>query len=424
MTASTLRAARPDRREQLVDAMTGRGALFTLLIASFLPFLTPLADLDAQRGTARQAGLVVGSLALMTLWWQVILGVRRVSQVLRMDRATAVRVHAALGTAGVLLVLLHPLLMAGTQNRPLAWLWQLDFRYPHNTFVTFGKLAAALFAVVWISSTIAKRLIRYRSWRAMHLLTYPLAVLVFAHSWGVRTLISDSVFVNAYWWVLAASLAAAMGLQLIHRLRPASGHASTIGHDGDVRIVEVSVPPRLQPAPGQFVYVRSTRLGRAHPFSPIGRDEHGRILLAVEPVGPFTRAFAVSAQCCWVDGPYGSFLDDDATIRVYIAGGIGVTPFVDHLTSNGRLHLYHLARSERDLAFSRRLSSTLGPRFYHPVLSGRGGRMRADDIPRPLLDSATFFICGRRRFVTGWREQLKDVGVESGRIRSEVFEWP
>ncbi|WP_430377148.1 ferric reductase-like transmembrane domain-containing protein [Streptomyces sp. B1-3] len=263
MTASTLRAARPDRREQLVDAMTGRGALFTLLIASFLPFLTPLADLDAQRGTARQAGLVVGSLALMTLWWQVILGVRRVSQVLRMDRATAVRVHAALGTAGVLLVLLHPLLMAGTQNRPLAWLWQLDFRYPHNTFVTFGKLAAALFAVVWISSTIAKRLIRYRSWRAMHLLTYPLAVLVFAHSWGVRTLISDSVFVNAYWWVLAASLAAAMGLQLIHRLRPASGHASTIGHDGDVRIVEVSVPPRLQPAPGQFVYVRSTRLGRA-----------------------------------------------------------------------------------------------------------------------------------------------------------------
>lgn len=402
-----------------------------LSASSRVPFSTPSKiDRTASRnhplgGAAYQVAAVLGLIAMLALWWQMILGMRQVTDLLRLDRQQAVRLHTWLGIFGALAVMLHPVIWRVAENQSWEYLWQLEFDFVEASYISLGRLALLLFLLIWISSTIARYALHYRLWRTLHYLTYPLTLLVFVHSFAATGLLDEHPTLNAYWWLLAITLTSAVGHRLLTSLRaPMSTLAVHATVDG-VTTVRLDGPIAQRRArPGQFVALRLRRFGRSHPYSVVQQDTNGSLWLAVDGVGRHSLAIGQLADGSpvFADGPHGAFLDGGGRPGVFIAGGIGITPFLwSAATEPGEdIIIYHLVRTRDGLHFSDVLQSRLGGR-YRPVVSSRDGRLRAVDIPQELLQQASFWLCGSAAFTEAWRTQLRRAGVPKRRIRSEQF---
>lgn len=409
----------------------GRGpaVLYWLLGLSAVPFLIPFLGQGTAGGATYGWASVLGLLGLLVLWWQMVLGIRQVTRLAGLDRAAAVRIHTWLGVAGAITVFLHPLVWRVAEGQEWSFLWRLDFDFVEGRFISFGRLAVVLFLMVWLSSTLTRHALRYRWWRYLHYLTYPMALLVFIHSYGATGLLHENPLLMGYWWVLAAGLTVTTTVRLASPLHSSRTQVLRTENRATNVILLLANQPTLGAArPGQFVYVRTRRWGPGHPFSVVDQDSAGNIQLAVNVQGPQTGRLATLevGEVVFVDGPYGSFTQgsDKVGERVYIAGGIGITPFVWRITKiddPARTHLYHMVREADDLLFRDEAASVLGAN-YVPVVSSQTSRLKAADMDSRLLDHAAFFVCGSPDFVEGWQRQLRSHGVPSARLNIESFE--
>ena len=95
--------------------------------------------------------------------------------------------------------------------------------------------------------------------------------------------------------------------------------------------------------PGQYMFLRFAHDKEPHPFTIASSGDNPYDLrFAIKSLGDFTGDLASKlqvGQAVEVEGPYGEFLFDAPTERqIWIAGGIGITPFMarlEHLASRG-----------------------------------------------------------------------------------------
>jgi ferredoxin-NADP reductase len=145
-----------------------------------------------------------------------------------------------------------------------------------------------------------------------------------------------------------------------------------------------------------------------------------------------------------LDGPFGSFAlhADRARTAVFIAGGIGITPFMSMLrqTLHGEpprpLVLLYSNRQPRDAAFLAELElleqrhrgtfqfvPTMSQRVTVQEWKGRQGLIDAELIAAVLAEQRhpVFYVVGPPRMVGGMRELLATFKVSDDDIRSEDF---
>ncbi|NYT62018.1 ferric reductase-like transmembrane domain-containing protein [Alcaligenaceae bacterium] len=91
---------------------------------------------------------------------------------------------------------------------------------------------------------------------------------------------------------------------------------------------------------GQFAFVTFDRAEGAHPFTIASADQHdGMVTFQIKALGDYTTHLAdtlVTGQALTVEGPYGYFdftRSDSQARQIWIAGGIGITPFLAWLES-------------------------------------------------------------------------------------------
>jgi predicted ferric reductase len=382
------------------------------MILSALPFVPLLWRLD---GVGEAANLV-GLAGALTLWWQVVLGVRQVSERLCDDRLAVVALHRWLGGCGAFLVLLHPLLETIAARRDLFYLVLFDFTWVESTYTSLGRVALLLFLTQWLASTLLRAAIRHRTWRYIHYLSYPLTGLVFLHAYGIGTFLADLRWLRAYWLVLAFCLTLVTAWRLAvplwsrrYRLVDSVRLSPTV--------TQYTVAPlnrAARPLPGQFCYLRIGLLGRAHPFSVVRRGDDDALTFAVKHAGAFTARLRslVPGAVLRLDGPYGTFtrqarLDDRPAVLV--AGGIGITPFVDLVRRHAGPHMsvVHIVSSPAEAVFGEELHRHLGPRYTDEI--------RLD--PR-----ARYFICGSPGFVESTAGDLRAGGIRRDQLFTEHFD--
>jgi ferredoxin-NADP reductase len=142
--------------------------------------------------------------------------------------------------------------------------------------------------------------------------------------------------------------------------------------------------------------------------------------------------------------PSGLFVDDfsSSAPRVYIAGGIGITPFLSMIQSqmnqpnSPTIHLFYGMRTSRDMAFHQLLMhwSIRNPKIkYFPILSAKDEQWAGDVgyINMELIKSkigidtaAKYFMCGPSVMTDKLIEQLAVAGVPSENIHNEKFASP
>ena len=232
----------------------------------------------------------------------------------------------------------------------------------------------------------------------------------------------------------------------------------------DEYVTEIAMEPVGKPLaydPGQFVFVsfRSDALrtelhpfelsvkrqvlsfrpgevvNQFHPFSITSAPNEPKLRITVKAVGDYTSALRrlEEGADAVVEGPYGSFSHRSVTSerQVWLAGGIGVTPFLSMARSLRRgsgpaVDFYYCVEHEEEAHFLDELEAiarhrddfrlTVVPRDRDGFLTGE----RLAKESAKLADSDVL-ICGPPAMIENLRSQLVAVGVGADRIRAEEF---
>ncbi len=192
--------------------------------------------------------------------------------------------------------------------------------------------------------------------------------------------------------------------------------------------------------PGQFAFVNVDTEGfrEAHPFTISSGAGEGVLRFTMKVLGDYTRRVRdglTTGADATIEGPYGRFNPLRSTEKqVWVAGGIGITPFLSVLRTmrpgHGRtVRLYWCVRSAREALFLdeiQTLAASLGGISVTLFDSESGARLDADAIATDLGDDPrnwSFWLCGPRPLVTAVTGAMAARGVSKRRIHAEEFEF-
>jgi len=349
-------------------------------------------------------------------------------------------IHRTSGLIGLTLILIHPI--------PL-FLSDIVQGYAPSIspLKLVGVVSLLIFVVAAGSAILYGRLrLKYETWKAIHWASYVALPLGFLHS---LLLGSDLVRppLRTFWIVLAALYVAIVLYKLWNRVR-VRRHPFQVAavvqetHDTWSLYFEGK---RLDYKPGQFLIVNLIRDGRVsepHPFTISSSPTRDRLSISVKSVGDFTSTIGhtKTTDRAYIDAPYGafSFVEHDAPSLVFVAGGIGITPFMSMLRY---MHDRELERSvvliwgnktERDIAFRDELDDMAAEMLSFQVVHvmsnqedwpGEKGYVDAAKLQRYMgsVENPQVFVCGPPVMMTKVIQSLRGLGVPKRRIHYERF---
>lgn len=220
----------------------------------------------------------------------------------------------------------------------------------------------------------------------------------------------------------------------------------------NLELVRGDLSPVSNYRPGQYAmlaYKRNGVMTSWHPFTIASSPSDRRSLkFGIKTFGKFTQNLSKlkDGDTIYVKGPYGKFTFDENAYekRVFIAGGIGVTPFlsaVKYANDNGfknKMTLIYATYSLSDLAFVediKKLEKENENFTAHFVIKHKNeqelmpGRTQNGVLDKEMLysilggniTSNLFLLCGPPSFMKATKENLKKMGTPHKRIRFESF---
>ncbi|MBU6491458.1 MAG: ferric reductase-like transmembrane domain-containing protein [Burkholderiales bacterium] len=299
-----------------------------------------------------------------------------------------------------------------------------------------GTLLCALIAIALLRS------IPYRWFRKTHRLS---ALLYLATTWHALLLLPAQlrftplgalVGLCALLGCAAAVVSATGGVGRHRRVRATITGLET--HDGMLEVECTLDAHGLPHRPGQFAYVCFDPAEGPHPFTIAGADPQARkIRFVIKALGDYTRQLAsrlAEGQQVTIEGPYGGF-DFRGTAReqVWVAGGIGLTPFLARLEylrwlglhSPSVTFFYCTGDAAKDPYVSRlrALCAQTGVRLVL-VDGARQRPLDFDAIAEGLQDpaGAELWFCGPARFGAALQRAWRATGLPGRRFHREWFE--
>lgn len=129
------------------------------------------------------------------------------------------------------------------------------------------------------------------------------------------------------------------------------------------------------------------------------------------------------------DGPKGTFvIDPQASRHIFIAGGIGITPFrsmlvqLDHDSQIPKIELFY-ANNDTDLVFDEELSRLEKKHRDFHIHKFIGGRRIHESDLKPYVDEpgAIFYLSGPKPMVEAYEHMLLKMGVSKDKIKLDYF---
>jgi len=207
-------------------------------------------------------------------------------------------------------------------------------------------------------------------------------------------------------------------------------------------IVEICLTP-LKPAfnfvAGQFIFIKfkNSQLGNeGHPFSIVSPPGAPELKLAVKNLGDYTAELyklEVGTDAI-IEGPFGAFSHKTCEhfAQIWIAGGVGITPFIsmaESLTASQcyQIDLFYCVRNVEEAIYLDELntiSANMPDTFHlHLFNTDERGRLTADAIQREsvLLNHKDIFICAPPGMIHALHDQFIAKNISPQNIHSEEF---
>jgi predicted ferric reductase len=354
-------------------------------------------------------------------------------------------IHHKVGTIAFSFLAFHPLLLAlrfvGESFAEAA-----DFLNPFgNTLPVILGICSIVMMLALLFLTFYGSVFSYPALKTAHRFLGLAFFLGFLHVLLIpSSLSSDSV--------LKISLLTSAGLGLIaYTYRTLLGSfvvprtAFTVSQVKDLggQMTEITLSPvgkGMLHVPGQFgmlTFVNSrTVKNEEHPFTISSPGLDGTVRFSVKALGDFTTllpSLTVGTRAL-VEGPFGQFsYIYGSPKQVWIAGGIGVTPFVsmaEHMLTLDTLpyiiDFYYSTRTSADGVYHEVFESLAKKHstfFYHFMPSDTSGFVSAEVVSKDCTDvtSRDIFICGPPGMMAALTTQFITSGVSESHIHTERF---
>lgn len=321
---------------------------------------------------------------------------------------------------------------------------------PDGLLAVLRKPAEGLgeWAFYLLLAMIAITLLRrfpYHIWRHVHrampvlylMLVFHSIVLTPIHYWSAPVGILLGITLAAGTWASVLSLSGRIG-----RSRRSHGKVVAVHSADGVTELSCRLDERWNGhQPGQFAFLTFDRLEGAHPFTIASASDDPRtITFCIKALGNFTRRLGNTVhvgQEVVVEGPYGHFrLDrhDPSRRQIWVAGGIGVTPFLSWLESlqsipeeTPQAELHYCTRdrhNDRFVARLEQLCSTL-PNIQLHVHGARQGQIL--DAAGLRLDEdgarkSEVWFCGPSSLAEALKKGLRAINRVPAHFHQEAFE--
>lgn len=285
--------------------------------------------------------------------------------------------------------------------------------------------------------------IPYQFWRMSHRVLGLVFMALAFHQFFVRAPIEATSLLSSYLQLAAIiGVASFLYTQFIAFFRRRRYEISSVVKHPAATIIEAQPKSkiRIKPRPGNFAFISIKRSGlrEPHPFTISQARDDGTIQFSIRGLGDFTKYLRDNVQvgdAMTIEGGYGKFdYRLGSTQQIWVAGGIGVTPFLafcDSITeeNNKRIHLYYCVGKEEEAVSLERIKAAANrsEKFTFTLfISANDGRFSASQIiENSPVDpsSASLWFCGpgpMREAIVG---DLKKAGKSPEGVHYEKFEF-
>src|SRR5436190_5020516 len=342
------------------------------------------------------------------------------------------RLHRRVGVLVVVLAAIHVLFLSLHAGRSA-----LDLYLPSAGWSKFSGVVALALLVGFVVASLAGRL-AYPTFLLVQRLLGVAFVLGAFHTFAIRGTAASSPGLTIYVACLTTAAVVGGGYRFfggplgIGRHRHRVDEVRRLDEDAvELSMTPVERPMRFQA--GQFVYATFLQSGiprESHPFTVASAPGANSVRLAVKRLGDFTGSvmdLRPGAEAL-LEGPFGSFRlrEDPAHSQTWIAGGIGVTPFLSWARSlDGPIpaDLYYCTPGPEQAHFLDELFEIADcyPAFrVIPIRKKSLGHLTVADIEavNPNLHDGRVFICGPPLMIDNLTAGLLARGVPPGCIHS------
>jgi len=364
----------------------------------------------------------------------------RISEFILRGLDNAVRLHRLNGKVSFYLILLHPILIAVGRmlnGRAITAVWNW----------TSPLILVGLFALICFTTLVGISIyahIKHQRWIIIHRLFGWLIPIFLLHAFLARSQMVNNEVLLIYMLAIAAvGFSSFLYRSVLHKYvaRLHKYEVKEVLRINDT-VTEIVLAPKhgkMNFRAGQYGFVsfESPKIDREdHPFSFSNADNGPYVRFAIKSLGDDTRSFHTiePGSTAWIDGPYGSFSFESILNhkQVWIAGGIGITPFLSMARSfsgPGRydIRFFYGAESLDDAVFLQEfmdIARHLPENFDTKIVNKKtSGFVTVDLLQKSLgdLKEYDYLICGPPGMMRALLEQLQKAGVPKSQIHIEAF---
>ncbi len=314
-----------------------------------------------------------------------------------------------------------------------------------NLSYTLGTLAFYLMMIMILSSIYLK--LPYPIWKLIHKISSYSIIIATLHIFLISSDVSNYLPLRI--WILSIaflSLIAWFYRQFIYKKQAFTHEYKVVDVLSLQSITVFTLENTINPIkfePGQFAFFKIIDESKqitteSHPFTILSSSA-SKIMIAAKELGDYTTTLKnlKIGTTVTVAGPHGSFgkqLLESKRPTIWIAGGIGITPFFNimtYLASEPEIKVpstLYYTNSEQDsifhpqlLGYAQKLSIP-----YTFINSSVEGHLTPEVILKPLTEKPAgyeFFLCGPDALITAITNALLQAGVPETQIHTEDFDF-
>ncbi|MDF2882355.1 MAG: putative ferric reductase [Clostridiaceae bacterium] len=347
--------------------------------------------------------------------------------------------HKYLSISALLLVVIH--------NITIGMARRIEFRegirIPRDPYAMYGSFSLYLFVVLISIAILAKKL-NYERWKSIHkFMPIPYAMGIY-HYYGSANYAVFSVSAYAMWmdFLNILGVASAVYSIFLYEKTAFKYHFKIknlqVVADDTLEITGSALGKSMKFKPGQFAFIKTAGKDNklpSHPFTISEAPKHGEIQFTIKALGDDTRAIFNTLKIgdeFAAAGPHGKFNYETGTKnQIWIAGGIGVTPFRSFLQSviskDYNIDFFYSYKNEKEAAYVDELKELANDENFklHLINTKEQGRLTVNEICKyaKFEDTTDVYFCGPRPMRESLRKQFESSSLKVGQFHFEHFQF-
>ena len=414
---------------------------YLISLVTLIPVLIMLFSSSVPLVSYYGIGKLLGLVGTVLFSISFILSTRlKILQVIFVGFNKIYQVHSKIGQLALILLMFHPVFLLSNYAISPKSAFSF-FMYSDNLAINFGISSLYLMLILIILTLYFVP--KYNLWKFTHKFLGLAFMFGALHAYLISSDISTNPILRIYMLtiislgILAYTYKTFLGKYLIKKFDYKVVEVNKL-NNLSTEIVMSPIYDQISYKVGQFVFVQfinSNISSESHPFSLTSSPDSKNISLVIKGLGDYTKSISKLelGTNVKVEGPYGNFNYQNSKYKdqIWIAGGIGITPFISMVKSlqidkKYNINLFYSVKNQSDIVMFDKLKTIekdLGGYFKLCLhVTAKSGYLTADIIKQIVnIENKDIYICAPPAMIKSFKQQFSTMGVSDKLIHSEEF---